>query len=687
MKSMAKHNKSGGSRKSQNPVSPVARQVAKASGTTSKAQGKSAVGWEPSGWWRYALIAMVVAAVCYWPSLKNDFVNWDDDVNLIKNPNLLKPLNGQVIRDIFSLDKGAVIGNYNPMPILTFALEKAVVGKLDPWVVHLNNVLLHALTVFFVFRLLVHLGMQVSGSFFGALLFAIHPMRVESVAWATERKDVLFAVFFFAALMYYVRWVNTEDRRKRMSMYVLMVVLAVLSGFSKVQAVTLPLSMLAIDYWLRRPIQMGLIWEKAPFWAVSLVFGLINLYTLREQGSTVDDVGHFSFLDRLCIGAYSFLVYLYKLVLPYPMSPLYPYPKPLPIWVYGSPIGFAGVAYLMWRAWKSDRRIWVFGMLFFFFNVMFLLQVLGAGQGFLADRFTYVPYFGFFAIGAWYFDQCWREESRRLVLQLGAGLLLLVYAVYTYRQIGIWKNGYTLWTHVIKWEGDKNPNHLPFWNRAQYLRDNGQVEQSMTDFDRAISISPENAELYNSRGKGYFDASLSDKSGNRRQEYAIRAVEDYTKALSFAQVKPKTRAEMLINRGAAQASMGFFDQATADLSEGLSLDPDNKNGYLNRSLVYYTTRQFQKAMQDYTEYLRLDPMDANVWYERGMIRRAMRMDAEALSDLNRAIQLNPNLHIAYLERARAHAQAGNKSAARVDYQRAQQGGLQLSTVDMDMMKQ
>ncbi len=219
-------------------------------------------------------------------------------------------------------------------------------------------------------------------------------------------------MFFFAALMFYVRWIKTEDQGKRTRYYIIMLVLALLSCFSKVQAVTLPLSMLVVDYWFRRPINFKLIWEKTPFWLLSLAFGLINLYTLKMEGSTNDEVTNFNVIDRLCIGAYSFCVYLYKLIIPYPMSPLYPYPKPLPVGVYVSPILFLAIWAGVYWLWKKDRRIGVFAMLFFFFNVMFLLQVLGAGQGFLADRFTYVPYFGFFALAAWAYDHYGSANAR-----------------------------------------------------------------------------------------------------------------------------------------------------------------------------------------------------------------------------------------------------------------------------------
>ena len=648
------------------------------------AKKKVAPTVQATEWKRPLTFVLLITALCYLPSLFNGFVNWDDDVNILENPNLERT-DAESFRNMFDLEKGAVIGNYNPLPIVTFGIEKMIAGELNPTLIHTTNLLLHLLTVFFVFKILLALGAGRWGSFVGGLLFGIHPMRVESVAWATERKDVLFAVFFFAALLYYIRWIRSEDKGKRQRFYLIMVVLALLSLFSKVQAVTLPLSMLAIDYLERRPINFKLIWEKMPFWLLSLLFGLINLYTLGQQGSTNDDVTNFNFVDRLCIGAYSFCVYLYKAVLPYPMSPLYPYPKPLPIWVYIAPIGFFGVAYLVYRWWKQDRRQLVFGFLFFFFNVVFLLQILGAGQGFLADRFTYVAYFGFFAIAAWYFNKFYNQEKNRTTVSyLTAGVFIL-YFIMSFFQIKVWKNGETLWTHVIKYEGKSNS--LPYWNRGQYYRGEKNFEKSLADYTQAININPENPELRNSRGKTYFDMSMLPAFEPKAVELRNQALADYTAGLNLPMKKEENRAELLINRGAARASLNQLDSAIVDLTAGLEINPDNKNGYLNRSLVYFNMQNYPKAIEDYTNYLKYDPYNVNIWYERGMIRRSLGKNDEAIQDLSKAIELDPNFGIAYLERARAYAQKGDKSQAQLDYQRAAQFQHAMNEFDQRLMAQ
>lgn len=679
---MAKKNLHNPTKKKQ--AKPAEKHSAKASRATSA----------NSGWLKFALAALVITAACYLPSLSNSLVNWDDDPNITENPNLEMVGKGQswgtTISNVFDIDKGAVIGNYNPLPVLTFAIEKVISGgefsESYTKLIHVDNLLLHLLTVFFVLKLLLAMGFGNWGAFVGALLFGIHPMRVESVAWATERKDVLFAVFFFAALVYYMKWLRQGDRgENRTSTYAIMLVLALLSCFSKVQAVTLPLSMLVLDYWHRRPLNFKLLLEKAPFWMLSLVFGLVNLYTLKQQGSTNDELTNFNLIDRLCIGAYSLCVYLYKLVIPYPMSPLYPYPKPLPIWVYLAPIGFAAFCYGVWRAWKADNRIWVAGALFFFFNVMFLLQVLGAGQGFLADRFTYVPYFGLFAIIAWYYDRYSKEDSLKTMLQVGLGIVALAYSVWTVKQIGIWKNGETLWTHVMKFE--KKTNSLPYWNRGQYFRAQGNYDAALKDYTQATEIEPKNPELLNSRGKTYFDMAMSGKFKEKEVDFVQRALADYTEALTKPKIKDKSRAEILINKGAAEGSRGNNAQAIIDITEGLKLDPSNKNGYFNRSIAYYGAKNYEAALADYGEYLKFDPNNANIWYESGMLQRSMRRNEEAIKSLDKAIRLNPNFGLAYIERARAKAQAGNKAAAQQDYQRATQMGIKTTEFDQNLMRQ
>ncbi len=575
-----------------------------------------------------ALAAAIIALLAYLPALRNGFVNWDDDATILNNPNLAR-IDGQNLRNIFDVERGsAALGNYNPLTIFSFYLEKWLAGSFNPTMIHFDNMLLHALTVFFVVRVLLAMGIGSGGSFVGGLLFAIHPMRVESVAWATERKDVLFGLFFFLSLWYYIRWVQSGATGKSNGrFYGIAIVLALLSCLSKVQAVTLPLSMLALDYWLRRPFTAkSILLEKAPFWILAITFGLINIYTLGLQGATDNSVTNFTLVDRLCIGTWSFCVYLYKLILPFPMLPLYTYPKQLPVWIYASPLLFIALGVLVWRWYRSDRRMLVFGFLFFFVNVMFLLQVQTAGQGFLADRFTYVAYFGFFAIAAWLYDRATADEALLKKWKTGAGVVALIYVMMTFFQIGIWKNSATLWTKVIEHTGDSSG--LPHWYRGQYYRSQGQFDLAMADYQNALALEPQNAELLNSRGKTYFDMAMSGKyPKDKTNEFLKLTLDDYNASLNLAtNVKPTLKAAMLINRGAALGTLNQLDQALVDFNEGLRLDPANKTGYLNRAMLYLKRKQPDQTLNDYNKYLELDPGNVRITQERDKLRRNLQQN-------------------------------------------------------------
>ncbi|MBK8669663.1 MAG: glycosyltransferase family 39 protein [Saprospiraceae bacterium] len=243
--------------------------------------------------WKPGLIAVLVTFLCFTTAINNKFVNWDDDRNFYENPlvqNISKENFWKNSKEIF---QSQVIGNYNPLTIWTFAVEKRLFDFDKPMYWHLNNILLHLICVFLVFRIAVLLGIGWRGALFTALLFGIHPMRVESVAWVTERKDVLFGVFYLGALIQYIKY--KKDAKN--SRFVWMILLFVLSLFSKIQAVSLPLSMMAIDYLTDQKWEWKSILNKIPFFALSILFGVYGIFKLKEFGSlaSVEDTTNFSF--------------------------------------------------------------------------------------------------------------------------------------------------------------------------------------------------------------------------------------------------------------------------------------------------------------------------------------------------------------------------------------------------------
>jgi protein O-mannosyl-transferase len=593
------------------------------------------------------LAVLLITAICFFRAQGYDFVNWDDDFNISKNPNL-RYLDWANIKSIFS---SHVIGNYNPLATLSFAIEKQFFG-LNPAVFHTTNILLHLICTFLVYRFIRLLDMPIWGAVAVALIFGIHPMKVESVAWITERKDVLYSAFYLGALINYVKWYKSRFKKKYM---IFVVVLFLLSLLSKIQAVALPLSMMALDYYWKRPIDKKWMIEKGGLLLMSFVIGLVGIYFLRQQGS-LDSTSNYTFFERILVGIYSYTVYIVKFIVPFRISPLYPYPTILPWPVYASPAVFLGLIYLAWISFRRNWRPLLFGLAFFTVNIMFVLQVVGAGQAFLADRFVYIPYLGLsFPLVYYALELARRSIKIRAILVGVSAVWMVALLTLTWIHLPVWKDSGSLWSHVLKYYQNAA---LPYRNRAQYYRERQQYDLALADYAKSISIEPD-ADVVNSRARLYFD----------RQQWP-QALKEYNYAIDL----DNNVAEFWINRGAVHAMQGNYPLALSDMTQGLGIDPDFINGYKNRSLVYQALGQLNPAQRDLEAYLDRNPYDATIWYESGRLYRIQNKPQNALSALNQAIDLNSGNGTYLLERARVHATLGNKQQARSDLARAESLG-------------
>jgi len=606
-------------------------------------------------WWP-ALIAIFITFLCFTSALNNKFVNWDDDRNFYENP-LVQHINKenfwQNTKEIFS---SGVIGNYNPLTIWTFAIEKVQFGFEKPFNWHLNNVLLHLICVFLAYRIALLMGIGWRGALFAALLFGIHPLRVESVAWVTERKDVLFGAFYLGALLQYVKYKRDGNQMR----WIWMTALFTLSLFSKIQAVSLPLSMMAVDYFMDKKWELKSVFNKIPFLLMSLFFGILGVYMLRDFGSlaTVSDTTDFNFFQRLFVGAFSFVIYLIKLIVPFRMSPLYPYPNYFPWYFYPSILIAPIVLYVLYQSYLKEKKALFFGLSFFIVNIIFLLQILGAGQGYLADRFTYIAYFGFFFVAGYYLDE-WlssRPEKSGLVYGI-AGTYLAVFALITFQQNKIWENSATLWTHVLKYY--KNTT-LPYGNRANYYRDNKMYKEALDDYNATIKMKDAQPQAYNSRARLYFDLA-------KGRDTLLMALKDYNKAIEY----DKTDGEFRVNRGATYARLGDIQNALADFTEGLKLKPDHAVGYMNRSIMYHNLGKIDLALKDIESYLNLVPYNGDLWYEKGRALRMLNRPQEAIVAYTEAMKhQSKNMGLFYYERSRTYFSVNKTNEAKADLQQA-----------------
>ncbi len=597
-----------------------------------------------------ALGILIMTAIAFQPTLNNKYTNWDDDKNFSENE-LITTINDKTFWDnskqIFKSD---VIGNYNPLTIFSFAIEQKIFSdKSRPFWRHFNNLVLHLITTFFVFWIGYRLRLGILGAAALALLFGLHPMRVESVAWVTERKDVLFGAFYMAALYYYVKGKQEGFSGKR---HTIIAICFVLSLLSKIQAVFLPLSMILVDYLLSKEgkITMKNILTKTPYLLGSLIIGLVNIYFLKKQGSI--ETQNYTGISRLFIGSYSLIVYYIKAIFPFRLSPLYPYPASLNWMFYASILSFVATAGGLFYTYKKRMREWFFGIGFFIVNVFMLLQILGAGQGFLADRFTYIAYFGLFYIMAYYLNKLATNKPKlKTPIIAGIAIVSLVMASMTFQQSKIWKDSGTLWTHVLKYY--KNST-LPWGNRANFYRDSGKTNAALSDYSQVIRLDPKKPEPYNSRARLYFNYNQRDS--------LLKALTNYNKAI---ELKP-TDVEYVVNRGATYAKLGDLQNSMLNLNQAEKIDPSFANIYLNRSVIYNQQKDLPNALKDIDKYLALKPNYPDMWYEKARIHNTSQQPAEGLAALNRAIGMNGRKGLFYFERAKSYYYLGNIASAKQD---------------------
>jgi tetratricopeptide (TPR) repeat protein len=591
---------------------------------------------------------LAITLFLFAPTFNFSFVNWDDDVNLTNNPNVTQ-LNKQTINNIFT---ETVIGGYTPLTTLSFALEYISVG-LKPGPYHVHNVILHLICVFLVYILMRQIGMNLFISGLTALLFGIQPMRVESVAWVTERKDVLYSVFFLASTICYIAY----RKSKNLFYYFISIFLFILSLLSKIQAVSLPLALIAIDYLMDKRLNRKLLWNKIPFLVLSIITGLVGIYFLKQQGSL--EIGTvLPFYQRIFIGSYTLVIYMIKSVVPFELSAIYPFPAKLTLLHYASLPFVIFIGFVVWKIKKYRTEI-IFGMLFFVFNVVFMLQVVGAGQGYQADRFTYIPYIGLFFIIA-FISNSLLTNKLKAVIWASVLIYTFILAGTTYKRVKVWENSETLFEDVIL----KYPKvAVAHNNMGRYFRELNQYDKAIASYTKAIEIDPKGYKTYSNRGKAYFDTGKADE-----------ALIDLNKCL---EIEPDY-AEALSNRGAVLASKNKFKEAITDLNKAIKLDPTNVNALSNRSLAYYYTKYFELSANDVTTYLKFKPDDADMINIRALCFLNLKKYKESLADFNRSIELKPGQGIFYQNRSTYYNSVSDKQHALEDILKAQQLGVNVN---------
>lgn len=626
----------------------------------------------------------------YIPALSNGFVNWDD-YDYVRDNAAVRSLDFRFMHWAFL---GYHNANWHPLAWISHAIDYKLWG-LIPAGHHLTSVVLHAFNTFLVVMFCLALLRKVNAAAespqtgrktiaaaaIAGLIFGLHPIHVESVAWISERKDVLCALFYLAGLISHIRYTDAADsgsdgrkcfRRVDIRRYAYTLVLFVFALMSKPMAISFPFILLILDWYplgrfRGRINMMRVLSEKLPFISLSFVSGVL---TISAQKSAIGDLNAYPLSDRLLTAFKALFVYLCKMALPFNLSPFYSYP------VYGKvslfspgylvPVIIVTATTIACFAVARSRPAWLALWGCYAISLLPVLGIVQAGMQAMADRYMYLPGIGpilLFAAGtSSLYEKAFASGnfSRRAALAFSVVLIISLSAA-TIKQTGIWKDSAVLWSRAI----ELNPKtaYFAYKSRGSFYLETGRGQDALADFNKAALYSvpkPDKALLYRAR------AAADIKLGRYDD-----ALNDFDTAIAL---DPKSR-NAYSSRGKLKADLGRFDDALADYSAAIGLKSDSSEAYVNRGLIYLQTGRNEEALRDFTTALSLDPAtNFKAYSERAIVNKRMGRYEAAINDYLRAADINPGSADIHYNLGNLYAQIGRYEDALSAYSKAISSG-------------
>jgi len=576
------------------------------------------------------LLLVVATLALYNPVNRHPFVNYDDDRYITENPHVHNGLTWRTITWAFTATEQ---GNWHPLTWLSHALDYQLFHQ-NPAGHHLTSLLIHAANAVLLFLFLMYATRRLGPSLFVAALFALHPINVESVAWVAERKNVLCTFFFFATLIAYCWYARQPDWRR----YLVFAGLFVLGLMSKPMVITLPFVLLLLDYWPLGRIRGGradataaplskLVVEKLPLIALSAASAVITMQAQRAGGA-MRSTAQFSLAVRLENAVMAYAMYLWKMIWPSHLSPIYPHPgDSLAGWQVGTSalvlLAVTAVA-LKFRA----RRYLLTGWLWFLGTLVPVIGLVQVGDQAMADRYAYIPLVGIFIMIAWRIADLADSKQIGLVVRvIPAACVLLALSFATNRQLGYWSSNYDLWTHAVAVTGR---NFIAQDNLGGALLWLGKTDEAYLHFQAAAEINP-------------LDPMSRSNLGAYLQEHGhmAEAIEKYNRVITLTS-DPGLLAATYANLGAAYRKLGEDEKARTSYDQALQLNPNQYNAYLGLGELLEKQSRLDDAISNYSKAVELRPTDTGFLLLGRALERTGRR-SEALAAYQAALKLSPEM--------------------------------------------
>jgi tetratricopeptide (TPR) repeat protein len=575
------------------------------------------------------LVVLLLAAatlLAFAPVVDTGFVDYDDDVYVSANANIQHGIGAKGLRWALTSFYAA---NWHPVTWLSHMIDWKAYGP-KPAGHHITSLLLHLASVLVLFLVLLRMTGAPGRSAFAAALFSVHPLHVESVAWLAERKDVLCALFWFLAIAAYVRW----SEAPRLSRSAAVAVFAALALLSKAMAVTLPLTLLLLDFWpLGRKLPraaLAAVREKAPLFVLSAAAAGVTVMA-QHAGQSIATVAACPFGQRLGNAAVACVLYLVKTAWPVQLAAFYPHPRgTLPAWKI---VGAVGVLVLLSAAAVRLRRVrpyLLFGWLWYLVTLLPVIGLVQVGEQGMADRYTYVPLVGIFVAFSWGANDVIasltargdRRGLPRIAMAAAIAVVLILIGVTRF-QIRFWKDGDTLFTRAlaVTERNDVAHSHLGMLRARQ-----GRLDEADEHFREALRIHPSSALVHLDLATNLI---LLGKMDEAEVEFRV--------ALRLDPSDPRIHS----NLGGLFELRGNLDEARSHFEEAVRLDPKFTAARIGLGTVFDRSGRLDDAVTQFREALRVDPASAEAHDRAGTALAQLGRHEEAYVHFAEAIRVDP----------------------------------------------